>query len=272
MWLRRMMREGRSSSAIPSRRARSERVDVFRHLADLDDVPAVGLEPLARLIAQGELGRTVDGDVVVVVDVDEPAEAEVPGQRGGLVAHAFRQVAVRADGEDVVVADLGTEAGPQVGLGDGHAHAVGEPLAERAGGHLDAGGVAVLRMAGGAGTPLPELLDVIEGEAVPGQVEHGVEQHRGVPSREDEPVAVGPVGLGGVVAHDAGVEHVGQRREGHGRPRMSGVGLLDGVHRQPPDHVDGLGLEVVRHARLSLHWINQPAYRRTAARPPLATR
>ena len=67
----------------------------------------------------------------------------MPGQRAGLVADALRQVAVGADGEDPVVAHVGAEAGPQVGLGDGHADAVGEPLAERPGGHLDARRVAV---------------------------------------------------------------------------------------------------------------------------------
>ena len=57
MWLRRMMRDGRSSSAMPSRSAGLEGVGVLRHLAGLDDVPAVGLEALAGVVAEGELGR-----------------------------------------------------------------------------------------------------------------------------------------------------------------------------------------------------------------------
>jgi len=69
---------------------------------DVLDVPAVGFVALADVFAERELGLAVDGDVVVVVDVDQPAEAEVPGQGAGLVADALRQVTVGADGEDAV--------------------------------------------------------------------------------------------------------------------------------------------------------------------------
>jgi hypothetical protein len=232
---------------------RAQRVHVLGVL-DALHVPPVRPEPRLLVLRRvGERGRAVDRDVVVVVDVDEPAEAEVPGQRGGLVADALRQVAVGADGEDAVVADVGAEAGPQVRFGDGHADAVGEALTEWPGGDLDAGGVTVLRMAGGPGAPLPELLDVVERQAVAAQVEHGVQQHRGMAGGEDEPVPVGPPRVGGVVAHDPGEEHVGERSQRHGGSRMAGVGLLDGVHRQPPDHVDRLALELVGHARLPLH-------------------
>ena len=61
---------------------------------------------------QAELGGAVDRDVVVVVDVDEPAEAEVAGQRGGLVADALLEVAVGADHEGVVVARPRGRTGP----------------------------------------------------------------------------------------------------------------------------------------------------------------
>ena len=76
--------------------------------------------------------------MVVVVDVDEPAQPEVAGERRRLVADALHEVAVAADHEGVVVDEVGAEARPQPALGDAHAHAVAEPLAERAGGDLDA--------------------------------------------------------------------------------------------------------------------------------------
>ena len=85
------------------------------------DVPAVGLEALAGVVVEGDLGRAVDGDVVVVVDVDQPAQAEVAGQGGRLVADALHQVAVAADHEGVVVDQVGAEAGPQHPLGDAEA-------------------------------------------------------------------------------------------------------------------------------------------------------
>ena len=148
---------------------RLEGVGVVGHLADVVDVPAVGGEPLGHVVGVGELGRAVDRDVVVVVDVDQAAQAEVAGQRGRLVGDALLEAAVAGEDEGVVVDQLGAEPGPQDPLGDAHAHAVGEPLAEGPGGHLHPGGVAVLGVAGGPRAPLPEGLEVVEGEAVAGQ-------------------------------------------------------------------------------------------------------
>ena len=65
-------------------------------------------------------------------------EPEVAGQRGRLVADPFFEVAVGAEDEGVVVDQLGSEAGPQPPLGQAQPDAVGEALAERAGGDLDA--------------------------------------------------------------------------------------------------------------------------------------
>ena len=96
------------------------------------DVPAVGREALGHVVGVGELGRPVDGDVVVVVDVDQAAEPEMAGQRGRLVGDALLEAAVAADDEGVVVAELGPEAAPQAPLGDAHAHPVAHALAERA--------------------------------------------------------------------------------------------------------------------------------------------
>ena len=50
------------------------------------------------------------------------------------------------------------ELGRQAALGDGHADAVGEALAERPGRRLDAGRQAVLGMAGRDAAPLAERL------------------------------------------------------------------------------------------------------------------
>ena len=91
---------------------------------------------------------------------------------------------------------------------------------------------------GVSAAPLPELLDVVEGQPVPGEEQKGVQQDRGVAVGKDEAVAVGPLGVGRVVAHDAGEEHVRQRRQRHGRARVPRVGLLGGVHGEAPDDVD----------------------------------
>ena len=103
MWLRNRIIDGLSSTAMARRDRRLEGVGVVGDLADVVGVPAVGVEALGHDVGVGELGGAVDGDVVVVVDVDEPAQAEVPGERRRLVADPFHEVAVTADDEGVMV-------------------------------------------------------------------------------------------------------------------------------------------------------------------------
>ncbi len=226
---------------------RLQRVEIVRGLTELHDMPAVRFEPLRDVVGVRELGRAVDRDVVVVVDEDHAPEAQVPGERRGFVADAFHQVAVAADPEDAVVAEIGAEALAQVLLVDRESDRVREALAEGAGRDLDTLGVAVLRVTGSARGPLAELADVVELEAVPGEVEHRVEEHRRVAGGEHEPVAVRPVGLGGVVLHDARPQHVREGGERHRRSGMPRVRLLHRVHRQTADHVDSALFQLVSH-------------------------
>ena len=123
------------------------------------------------------------------------------GERGGLVRDALHQVAVAGDHEGAVVDDLvprAVEARGEVPLGERHADGVGEALAERPGGGLDARGVAVL---GVARVWLPNwrnCFSCVERQVVPGEVEQAVEQRRAVPGREHEAVAIGPRGFFGL--------------------------------------------------------------------------
>ena len=171
----------------------------------------------------------------------------MPGERRRLVTDALHEVAVTADPEDVVVAQLGAEARAEVLLVDRHADGVRKALPQRAGRDLDALRVPVLRVPRCARAELPELTDVVELETVTGEVEHRVEQHRRVARREHETVPIGPVGIGRVVFHDARPEHVRERRQGHRRPRVTGIGLLHGIHREPTNHVDRALVELVSH-------------------------
>ena len=68
-------------------------------------------------------------------------------------------------------------------------------------------------------------------------------QHRGVPVRQHEPVPVEPFRVGRVAPHNPST---GRRPPGPApwpRP-MAAAGLLDGVHRQDADRVDGQPIEV----------------------------
>ena len=67
----------------------------------------------------------------------------MPGERDRLLADAFHQAAVAYKHIGVVVDQIVAELGIEDALGERHTHRIGETLAERAGGRLDAGGVAV---------------------------------------------------------------------------------------------------------------------------------
>ena len=123
---------------------------------------------------------------------------------------------------------------------------VADALAERAGGDLDAVGVAALGVAGRLRAPLPEVAQVVEAQVVAGEVEHRVQEDRRVPGREHEPIAVGPVRGAGVVAHDPRPEDVGERRQGHRGALVTRPRGVRRIHRQTADHVDGSLLEIGR--------------------------
>ena len=107
---------------------------------------------------------------------------------------------------DVVVERAGARGGVRVeqaaleALGVGEADGGGEALAERAGGDLDAVGVAVLGVARGLRAPGAQRLEVVELEAVAAEVELHVLGQRAVAGRQDEAVAADPL----VVARDRG--------------------------------------------------------------------
>ena len=206
-----------------------------------DDVPAVALEPALHVLGEGERRVAVDRDVVVVVDHRQLAEPQMPGEGRRLAGDAFHQIAIARERPHPVVDDpvvRPVEVLRQDPLGDRHAHRVCHALAERPGGGFDAGRVPALRVARRARAPLAERLDLLDRQVVAAQVEQRVQQHGRVAAGEHEAVAVGPVGMRGVVAQEAGPEHVGRRRQRHRSAGMAGLRRLDRVHRERADRVD----------------------------------
>ena len=141
------------------------------------------------------------------------------------------------------------ESGAQRLFGDGEADRIRDPLAKRAGGGLDPAGMAVFRVAGGLGAPLAEVPDLVDRHVgIAGQVQQCIEQHRAVACRQDEAVAVGPVGIGGIelqVFLEQHRRHVGHAHRHAGVARVRG---LDRIHRQ---HADGAGLHPMIGVRLT---------------------
>jgi hypothetical protein len=104
-----------------------------------------------------------------------------------------------------------------------------------------------------AATKLPELLDLIEGDRqfaaiqMPvvvdlldaRQMEQRVDEHRSVTTAQDEPIAVGPKRVVGIVAKIGGPELIGNRCQGHRCPWVPAIGRLHPIHAQGADRIDG---------------------------------
>ena len=139
---------------------------------------------------------------------------------------------------------VGVEHAALAARGHRHADRVADALAERAGGGLDTGGVAVLRVTGGLAAPGAQRLDVLELEAPAAEEELEVERQRRVSAGEDEAVAARPVRVGGVVAHHLLEQQVRRRGQAHGGAGVAVADLLHGIHREHPDRVHGLVVEL----------------------------
>ena len=145
--------------------------------------------------------------MVAVDDGAQVIQSVVPGSHEGLPDRALGQLAVAHEGVDPVIA-------PVHAPGQGHAHAHGQPVAQGAAVHLDAGkgvvGMAdVLRAE--AGELCLHLVDVQKALVR----QHGIEGFHAVPLRQHKAVAVGVVraGRGNVHAvvegqHDFHAAHV----------------------------------------------------------------
>ena len=161
------------------------------------------------------------------------------------MAHPFRQITVAGHHVGVVVAQLGSEAGSQLPFGQRQPHRLGQTLAQWTGGDLDPDGVARLGMARRERSELPELLQVGQLEALSGQMQHGVEQDRGVAGRQHETIAVGPGRVGRVIAKDPGEQHMGQRGQRHGGALMARSGPIRPIQGQAPNHRDPAPFEIL---------------------------
>ena len=160
------------------------------------------------------------------------------GQRDGFLADAFHQAAIACDHIGAVVHQIIAETRIEMALGHRHADGVGEALAKRTGGGLDAWRMAELRMAWRLRTELAEVLDLLACHLrIAGEIEQGVEQHRAVACRKDKPIPIWPVRGRGVELQEFLEQQGGAVGKAQRQAAMAALRLLDSVHAERPDRI-----------------------------------
>ena len=218
-------------------------------VGDLMDRPAIGRKTRADILGESELGPALNRDVVGIVDPAEIRELQMAGDGRRLARDALHHVAVAAQRVNVVVEQLEAWAVEVLGepaRPDGHADAGGDTLAERPGGRLHASRQTVFRVTGAGAVELPKALQIVEPHRGPSafaclhttQVQHGVEQHRGMSTGQNEPVAIGPGWVTRIEAQILLPKRVRDRGQRHGRSRVARVRLLHSIHGKGADRVD----------------------------------
>ena len=168
--------------------------------AEFIGVPAVGLVTLDHVLVEGDLGLAFDLDVVGVEEDEQVAELLIAGKRGGFAGDAFLDVAFTADDPHLVVErglalrSIRIEQAALVTLAICETDGGCDTLTQWAGGHFDTGGQAVLRMARSAGIrAATEVLEVIQRQAITGEVQLHILGKRCMTARKNETIATGPV-------------------------------------------------------------------------------
>ena len=155
------------------------------------------------------------------------------GKADRLVADAFHEIAIRRDDEGVVIDQAVAKARRRDALGHRHAHRRRNALAQRTGRRLDTSTMAVFRMAGARAAQLAEALDVIKRDVlVTRQVQHRIQQHRAMTSRQHEAVAVRPARIARIEFQEACEQHRSDVSHAHRHAGMAASGRLNGINRE----------------------------------------
>ena len=198
-----------------------------------------------------QVGVAFDLDAVGVEDHGDVAELLVGGKGSGFAGDALFDIAFTADSPDLVVErgvflrGFRIEQTTLETLAVGKADGGSEALAQRAGGHFDTGGQAVLGVTRGTGvSATTEVLEVVQSQAITGEVQLDVLGEGGVATGKDEAITALPVGIVRIVLDEMLVQRVGDGRQGNGGTGVAGTGVLHRVSRKGLRHLDGALVEL----------------------------
>mmetsp|Transcript_59253 Transcript_59253/g.130033 ORF Transcript_59253/g.130033 Transcript_59253/m.130033 type:complete len:222 (-) Transcript_59253:266-931(-) len=170
-------------------------------IGNVQHIPALGCEDLCRVFTEGQVGPSIDGDLVVIVENDEFVQLQMSSQRRGLRTYTFHQAAITSQDKGVIVKKRKAflvEACSQMCFCNRHAYGVGKALPQRTGSHLHSAGHSELWVSRRAAACLAKLLQSLHrylvgaAQSIACQVEHDVQQRTGMASRKHESVTVYP--------------------------------------------------------------------------------
>ncbi len=231
--------EGRAIAGASLFKGRSHRLNTVT-LFNPQHLPAVGFKAFPHIFSESDRGSAVDGNPVVVVKADQLVQTEMTGQRGCFGSNPFHQTAVASVDICIMVDDgkIGAiEFGSKPSFSKSHPYSSSKSLPQRPGSHFNSGGQSIFRMPRCPAAPLPELLDLLEGEIVAGKMQQRIKQHRTVPGGKNKTIAIGPVRSARIVFQITRPEGIGHRRPPHGQTRMAGFCLLDSIYGEKSDGV-----------------------------------
>ena len=200
-----------------------QRLDHLLHVVavDGDHVPSeAAIFFLERLDIHHVFDPAIDLEAVAIDDTDEVVELEVARFHRGFPDLAFLLLAISHDAEDMVTL-LVQPGGQREADGDA------QTLAERACGDFHPGQLQPMRMALKGRIEFAEERDVfLRTESREGQSK--IKAGRFVSGRPDNAIAIGPVGVFGIVCSDAKVERGGDIHDGERPAGVSGRGRAQG--------------------------------------------
>ena len=230
---------------------------VVIHAVDPLGGPAMRAEPHDLIVRDGEIGRPVDRDRIVVPEDDQLVELEMPGEPQRFVADPFHQAAVAEEDVRVVIDDVmavAVELGGEQLLGERHADGIGQPLPKRARGGFHPGRDSDLRMPGGFAVQLTKALQFFQRQCITAEVQQRIQQHRSVTIGQYEAVAVGPERIGRIVLQVPAPQHFSDFRHPQRHAGMTAVGGLHGVDGEKAQRIaqfpplNGLRSDLSTHA------------------------
>ena len=234
---------------ISSRFERGRESTAILPIDRIDDLPAIGLEARGNIFAEGDLGPSVDGDLIVIVDEDEVSEFVMTGEGGCLRGDPFHEITIAHEPvHEMSPGTIAIRGIRSLGMaaaelrcrhppGERHSDSMCESLAERPRRQFDAGRLSKLGMTRRTRAELSELRNVFDRKIESKQVEQRVLQHRSVAIGENETIAQRPGGILGIEAEMMIPEFECGRGEGHRRTDVTDSGPLDCVDGHETDCV-----------------------------------